>query len=254
MTDVRGLAKVGYTTAPTLRGSIDPKYIGWDLDYSDLDRVKEWSREFDAFVKKGDLPQLEYIWLPNDHTSGSRVGKPTPVAYVATNDYAVGLIIDKISHSSVWRSSAVFITEDDAQDGADHVSAQRTTLYIASPYARGGVVHDHYSTVSVLRTMEIMLGMRALSTYDAMAIPLDDAFAATPRMQAFTAVRPDVDLSAKNTKLAFGATISATLDFSRPDAVRPGVLLSILARNHAAVPAADSTAAAKRALPRQGHR
>jgi phosphoesterase family protein len=254
MTDVRGLAKVGYTTAPTLRGSIDPKYIGWDLDYSDLDRVKEWSREFDAFVKKGDLPQLEYIWLPNDHTSGSRVGKPTPVAYVATNDYAVGLIIDKISHSSVWRSSAVFITEDDAQDGADHVSAQRTTLYIASPYARGGVVHDHYSTVSVLRTMEIMLGMRALSTYDAMAIPMDDAFAATPRMQAFTAVRPDVDLSAKNTKLAFGATISATLDFSRPDAVRPGVLLSILARNHAAVPAADSTAAAKRALLRQGHR
>jgi hypothetical protein len=256
MADVRGLAKVGYTTAPTLRGSIDPKYIGWDLDYSDLDRVKEWSREFDGFIKKGDLPQLEYIWLPNDHTSGSRVGKPTPVAYVATNDYAVGLIVDKISHSSVWMSSAVFITEDDAQDGADHVSDQRTTLYIASPYARGGIVHDHYSTVSVLRTIEITLGMRPLSTYDAMALPMYDAFAAAPRPQAFSAVRPDVDMSAKNTKLAFGAIISDSLDFSRPDAVRPGVLLSILARNHAAArPAAAPTAwdPSRRDLLRETH-
>ncbi|HEY7981072.1 MAG TPA: alkaline phosphatase family protein [Candidatus Eremiobacteraceae bacterium] len=234
MTDVRGLAKSGYTSAPTLRGSIDPKYVGWDLDYSDLDRVKEWSREFDAFVKNGDLPQLEYIWLPNDHTSGSRVGKPTPVAYVATNDYAVGQIVDKISHSSAWKSSAIFITEDDAQDGADHVSAQRTTLYIASPYARGGVVHAHYSTVSVLKTIEIILGMRSLSTYDAMALPMTGAFEATPRQQPFSAVRPNVDLSAKNTKVAFGAQISDALDFSRPDAVRPGVLLSILAHNHAA--------------------
>jgi DNA-binding beta-propeller fold protein YncE len=234
MADVRGLAKAGYTTAPTLRGHIDPKYIGWDLDYSDLDRVKEWGREFDAFVKKGDLPQLEYLWLPNDHTAGSRIGKPTPVAYVATNDYAVGEIVEKISHSSVWMSSAVFIIEDDAQDGADHVSAQRTTLYIASPYARGGVVHDHYSTVSVLKTIEIMLGMRPLSTYDAMALSMNGAFGATPRSRAFTAVRPDVDLSAKNTKVAFGTSISGTLDFSRPDAVRPGLLLAILAHNHAA--------------------
>jgi DNA-binding beta-propeller fold protein YncE len=234
MADVRGLAKAGYTTAPTLRGHIDPKYIGWDLNYSDLDRVKEWSREFDAFVKHGDLPQLEYIWLPNDHTSGSRVGEPTPVAYVATNDFAVGKIVEKISHSSVWRSSAVFIIEDDAQDGADHVSDQRTTLYLASPYARGGTVHDHYSTVSVLKTIEIILGMHPLSTYDTMALPMNGAFAATPRLQAFTAVRPDVDLSAKNTKVAFAAGLSGTLDFSRPDAVQPGVLLAILAHNHTA--------------------
>lgn len=256
MADVRGLANVGYTTAPTLRGFIDPKYVGWDLDYSDMDRVKEWSREFDAFVKNGDLPQLEYIWLPNDHTSGSRAGKPTPVAYVATNDYAVGKIVEKISHSKVWMSSAVFITEDDAQDGADHVSDQRTTTYIASPYARGGTVHDHYSTVSVLKTIEIILGMRPLSTYDAMALPMIDAFAATPRPQAFTAVRPAVDLSAKNTKLAFGATISESLDFSRPDAVPPGLLRSILAGNHAAArPAAGRsvTATTRRALLRKRH-
>jgi hypothetical protein len=184
------------------------------------------------------------------------VGKPTPVAYVATNDYAVGLIVDKISHSSVWMSSAVFITEDDAQDGADHVSAQRTTLYIASPYARGVVVHDRYSTVSALKTIEIILGMHPLSTYDAMSLSMSDAFAPMPHPQSFTAVRPDVDLSAKNTKVAFGASISETLDFSRPDAARPGLLLSILARNHAAArPNSDRTAAdvTRRALLGEAH-
>ena len=217
--------------APTLRGRYDPKYVAWDLDYSDVDREKEWSREFDAFAKRGQVPQLEYIWLPGDHTYGSRVGKPTPAAYVATNDYALGLMVEKISHSSVWKSSAIFVIEDDAQDGADHVSDQRTTLYIASPYARGGVVHDHYSTVSVLRTVELILGMQPLSAYDAMAVHMDDAFTATPNPQAFTAIRPKVDTGAKNSKVAYGARISAASDFSKPDAIRPGLLLDILAHN-----------------------
>ena len=84
------------------------------------------------------------MWLPNDHTSGTRAGKLSPSAYIATNDYAVGQIVDAISHSKVWPSSAIFITEDDAQDGADHVSDQRTTAYVVSPYAAGGVIHQHY--------------------------------------------------------------------------------------------------------------
>jgi DNA-binding beta-propeller fold protein YncE len=218
--------------APTLHGRYDPDYVGWDLDYSDLDRVKEWSREFDAFEKSGTLPQLEYIWLPNDHTYGSRPGKLTPVSYVAQNDYAVGLIVEKISHSAAWSSSAVFIIEDDAQDGPDHVSDQRTTFYIASPYARGGVIHDHYATVSVLKTIEIILGMQPLSTYDGMAVPLYHAFSATANVQPFQALRPMVDITAKNAVTAFGARVSATLDFSRPDATPPGILLDILARNH----------------------
>lgn len=222
--------------APSLHGRYDPRYIGWDLDYSDLSREREWAREFDDFVKSGTLPQLEYMWLPGDHTFGSRPGKPTPTAYVATNDYAVGLMVEKISHSPVWSSSAIFIIEDDAQDGADHVSDQRTTLYLASPYARGGVIHEHYSTVGVLRTIEIMLGMQPLSTYDAMAVPMYAAFTATPNLQAFHAVRPAVDLRAKNATTAFGARISESLDFSRPDAAPPGVLLAILAHNRARAP------------------
>ncbi len=223
-------------TAPSLRGRYDPRYVGWNLDYSDVDRVKEWRREFDTFVRNGTLPQLEYIWLPNDHTFGSHAGKLTPVAYVATNDYAVGQIVQTISHSKVWASSAIFITEDDAQDGADHVSDQRTVLYIASPYAKGGVNHDHFSTVSVLRTIEVLLGMKPLSTYDAKAVPLYSAFSSTAVQGPFAALAARVDTHARNSKVAYGSRISARADFSRPDAVPAGVLLNILAHNHGATP------------------
>ncbi len=218
-------------TAPTLGDRYDPKYIGWNLDYSDLDRYREWAREFDAFVRQGDLPALEYIWLPNDHTYGSKVGKLTPAAYIAQNDYALGEIITKISHSPVWKSSAIFITEDDAQDGADHVSAQRTTLFVVSPYAKGGVLHGHYATTSVLRTMELMLGIQPLSTYDAMAVPLYAAFTAMADLRPFAAIRPQVDITARNLKTAYGSTISSSLDFSRPDATPPGLLRDIIAHN-----------------------
>jgi DNA-binding beta-propeller fold protein YncE len=218
-------------TAPTLGNRYDPKYIGWNLDYSDLDRYREWDREFQAFVRQGDLPALEYLWLPNDHTYGSKPGKLTPAAYIAQNDYAVGRIVEAISHSPVWGSSAIFITEDDAQDGADHVSAQRTTLYVVSPYAKGGVLHGHYATVSALRTMELMLGIQPLSTYDAMAVPLYAAFATIPNLRPYVAIAPQVDLTARNLKTAYGSAVSSAIDFSRPDAAPPGLMRDILAHN-----------------------
>jgi phospholipase C len=217
---------------PSLRGYIDPHYAGWNLDYSDLDRVKEWQREFQACVRTGSLPQFEFIWLPNDHTYGSHAGKLTPAAYVAQNDEAFGRIVQTLSHSKVWSSSVLFAIEDDAQDGPDHVSDQRTTLYVVSPYARGGVHHEQYSTVSVVRTIEILLGMKPLSTYDAMAQPMYAAFAATPDSRPYTAVAPQIDINARNAKTAYGAVESAHLDFSRPDAIAPATLDRILARNH----------------------
>jgi len=231
LTDTPNLTGSGTSHAPSLQGLYDPHYIGWNLSYSDLDRVKEWRREFDAFVRRGTLPQLEWIWLPNDHTYGSRPGKLTPVAYVATNDYALGLIVEAISHSPVWRSSAIFIIEDDAQDGPDHVSAQRTTMFLASPYARGGVTHAHHSTVSLLATIELMLGLKPLSTYDAMAVPLYEAFSPQEHMQPFDAIPPKVSLTTRNGTNAYGAKVSDALNFSRPDANPPGVLLHILAHN-----------------------
>src|SRR5581483_2173422 len=93
---------------PSLVGVLDPHYAGFDLDYSDVQRVKEWKREFDSFVNSGTLPQFEFVWLPNDHTSASKPGKPTPSAYVAQNDYALGQLIDAVSHSKVWKSTVVF--------------------------------------------------------------------------------------------------------------------------------------------------
>ena len=231
LTDTPNLTGSGTSHAPSLEGLYDPHYVGWNLNYSDLDRVKEWRREFDAFVAHGTLPQLEWIWLPNDHTSGSRPGKLTPVAYVAQNDYALGLMVQAISRSPVWRSSAIFIIEDDAQDGPDHVSAQRTTMFLASPYARGGLMHAHYSTVSLLATIELMLGLKPLSTYDAMAVPLYAAFSSQAHMQPFNAIPPKVSLTSRNGTNAYGAKVSEALNFSRPDANPPGVLSQILAHN-----------------------
>ena len=207
---------------PSLAGRYDPRYVGWNLDYSDLNRVKEWRREFADFIHNGNVPRLEYIWLPNDHTYGRRPGKLTPASMVAQNDYALGEIVDTISHSPVWRSSAIFVIEDDAQDGPDHISAQRTIFFLVSPYARGGLQHAHYSTVSVLSTMELMLGLPPLSTYDGMAVSLRAAFSPVARLAPYTAIAPRVSLYNRNLKTAYNARLTAKLDFSRPDANPPG--------------------------------
>jgi hypothetical protein len=221
----------GTNAAKLVAEMSDRRYVGWNLNYSDLDRAREWRREFDAFIRDGALPQFEFVWLPNDHTAGSRVGKLTPVAYAAQNDYATGLIVDAISHSPIWHSSAVFITEDDAQNGPDHVSDQRTTFFIASPFARGGLHHGHYATTSIVRAMESLLGLAALSTYDATATPLDDAFSTVADFTPFDAVAPRVSITDLNAPSAFGARVSAAFNLQRPDAVDPSVLNAILADN-----------------------
>jgi len=216
----------------SLRGVVDPHYAGWDLDYSDLGRAHEWRREFEAYVRSGTLPKFEFIWLPNDHTYGSKAGKFTPTSYVATNDEAVGQMVDTLSHSKVWPTSVMFIIEDDAQDGPDHVSDQRTTLFVVSPFSRGGLRHEHYATVSVLRTIEILLGMRPLSPYDAMAAPMFSAFTPVPNLRPYRAIGPRVSLTQRNARTAYGAAVSTRLNFSAPDAAPDQVLNDILAHNH----------------------
>jgi hypothetical protein len=221
---------IGINTFPGLRNAFDPRYIGWDLDYSDLSRYAEWKREFSAYVAAGNLPQLEIVYLPNDHTAGTAPRHLTPQAYVATNDLAVGKLVDTVSHSRYWKSTAIFILEDDAQNGPDHVSDQRSTFYIASPYARGGVQRGHYSTVSFVRTMELILGLQPLSIYDQTARPLYDAFSTHAANAApFTALAPAIHLNETNKLTAYGAAISAKLDFSHPDAVNPALLNDIIA-------------------------
>ena len=222
--------KIGVNTFPGLSGHFDSAYVGWDLNTSDLVRYAEWQREFDKFAATGTLPSLEIVYLPNDHTSGTRPGSLTPQAYVATNDQAVGKLIEHVSHSKYWSSTAIFALEDDAQNGPDHVSDQRSTFYIASPYARGGVLHEQYSTASFVRTIELFLGLKPLTIYDATARPLYAAFALSPvNAKPYTLLAPRTDVHAVNLKTAYGAQRSARLDFSKPDAADEDVMNDVLA-------------------------
>ncbi|MBC5800121.1 MAG: hypothetical protein GIX03_02205 [Candidatus Eremiobacteraeota bacterium] len=206
----------------------DPRARGFDVTYSDLDREAEWAHEFDAYDARGDLPQLELLRLPNDHTAGTKPGALTPIAYAAQNDLALGRLVAHLSHSRHWRDTAVFVVEDDAQNGPDHVDAQRMTAYVVSAYARGGVVHAHHSTAGIVRTIELILGLPPLSAYDAAALPLDDAFSATPDFRPYDALPETVDLSARNTAAAYRARDSAGLDFSREDAAPDAMLTDII--------------------------
>ena len=215
---------------PALRGHIDPDYVGWDLSYSDLKREAEWQREFSSDVTNGSLPQLEIIYLPNDHTMGTKAGALSPQSYVATNDQAVGRLIEAVSHSRYWKSTAIFIVEDDAQNGPDHVSDQRSTLYVASAFARDGIHHAHYDQASVLHSIEIILGLQPLTMQDRVAVPLYAAFAATPNAAPFTLLPSEISLTEKNTTITPGAKQSARMDWSRPDAVDPRLLNAILAK------------------------
>lgn len=202
-----------------LRDATDPRFVGFDTDVRDEDREAEWAREFDAYVASKTLPQLEIVRLPNDHTAGTRPGERTPLAFVAENDLAVGRLVDKVSHSPYWRDTAIFIVEDDAQNGPDHVDDQRMTAYVVSPYSRGGVVHEHYSTAGVVRTIELLLHLGPMSTYDAAARPLAGAFGSTAHLAPYDALPPKVDLDARNGVAAYRAADSARADLSREDGV-----------------------------------
>ncbi len=207
------------TRMPGLQGHVDGAYRGFDMNVSDESRVDEWQREFEGFVRDGSLPALEIIRLPNDHTAYTRTGSLTPRAYVAQNDHAFARIVQAVSHSRFWQSTAIFAIEDDAQNGPDHVDAQRTTLYVVSPYAAPGTHHAHYSTSAVVRTIELLLGLPPMSIYDAVAPPLYDAFALAADTRPFDAIAPQINVNERNAKTAYGAAISNRMNLRTADAV-----------------------------------
>ena len=185
---------------------------------------------FDAQVAQGAVPAFNYLVLPNDHTVGTSPGKRTPQALVADNDYGLGQIVDEISHSSIWKSSAIFVVEDDSQDGADHVDAHRMPAWVISPFTKPHAIVPHrYDFVSVIRSMELILGMEPLGLNDAVAEPMYDAFTSTAQNSApYTALVPKQDRLALNSSNAADAGLSASLDFSRPDQVPQWLLDRIL--------------------------
>jgi len=211
-----------------LRPHVDRNYATFDTNVPDVDRYTEWKREFDAYEQSHTLPQLEIVRFPRDHTAGTRAGSDTPQAMVADNDLAVGKLVDAVSHSADWASTAIFVVEDDAQNGPDHVDEQRAPFFLASPYAAGGVQHAMYTQASVLRTMEILLGLPPMSAYDAGARPLSAAFRTTPNLQPFDAIPAKVDVREKNRGRAYRAADSARLDLAHADRVDDGEMNDIL--------------------------
>lgn len=205
---------------PVLENHFCPYFTSWDESVRDTTRFYQWKREFDSLLAKNAVPRFNSLRFINDHTEGQHIGKPTPFAHVADNDWAVGLFVDYLSKSPIWKETAIFIVEDDAQNGPDHVDAHRTTAYVAGGFVKRKFIdHTMYSTSSMLRTIELILGLPPMSQYDAAAEPMWRCFSSTPDLTPFESVPALVDLNEKNTKNTASARLSATFDFSKEDRI-----------------------------------
>jgi DNA-binding beta-propeller fold protein YncE len=213
-----GKGQPARATVPGLEGKVCPDYEPWDLNVPDERRVDEWLKEFREFEANGQLPRLNILRLGGDHTFGTRPGAHTPRAMVAENDYALGRIVEAISKSRFWKESAIFVLEDDAQNGPDHVDAHRSVLLVASPFARHGVTDSTlYTTASVLRTMELILGLPPMSQYDAAARPLYGAFTTTPVPAPYALQPAQTSFAERNGPDAPGAAASLRMNFAEAD-------------------------------------
>ncbi len=205
---------------PVLNNHFCPYYTGWNMAVQDTSRFFQWKQEFDSLLATNSVPQFNTMRFGNDHTEGLRKEKPTPYAHVADNDLAVGMFIEYLSKSPIWKESAVFIIEDDAQNGPDHVDAHRTTAYVAGGFVKRGFVdHTPYSTSSMLRTMELILGLQPMSQYDAAAEPMWRCFTTTADLTPFTSVPANVDLTEKNMAVNEWQRRSEKFDFTKEDAI-----------------------------------
>ena len=209
---------VAVESVPGLKNLVAPSFAGFDLTITDQKRVDNWLQEFNGFVQNGNLPQLSILHLGNDHTLGTTPGAPTPRAMIADNDLALGRVVETISNSPYWKDSAIFVVEDDAQSGPDHVDSHRSVALVASPFAKRAFVdHSFYSTSGMLRSMELILGLPPMSTYDAAATPMFNAFQSTPDPSVYRRLTPNVALDEKNPASASGAVASQAMNFSDAD-------------------------------------
>jgi YVTN family beta-propeller protein len=191
---------------PSLNAITDPAYPRFDLEIPDQYRYDIWKGEFEHEEGSGAVPDLTLIWLPDDHTGGA----PDPVAQVADNDLALGRIVETISHSKVWKSSAIFGVEDDTQNGTDHVDGHRGPAFVISPYAKGGVQGEYETQLNVVRTVEQILGVQPMNQEDYAAEPMYGAFTETPNFEPFTAAANEIPLTLGVAGFASTATPAAT--------------------------------------------
>ncbi|WP_143308068.1 bifunctional YncE family protein/alkaline phosphatase family protein [Chitinophaga vietnamensis] len=225
-------------------------YPDFDLNIQDIYRQGVWQHDFDSLLAADAVPHFNTIRLGNDHTSGMRKGAYSPYAAVADNDLAVGRLVEYLSHSRIWKESAIFILEDDAQNGPDHVDAHRSTAYVISPYIkRKSVNHNMYSTSGMLRTMELILGLPPMSQYDAAATPMWELFSATPDLTPYAARPANIDINERNTAWNESARRSAAFDLAHEDRVPDLELNQIVWKavhgEHAVMPAPRRSAFVK---------
>jgi DNA-binding beta-propeller fold protein YncE len=237
-----GSNAIAYSCEPdieALRPYLMTNTVGWDLAVPDVWRAAQFIKSLKQFEAADNLPNLVILWLPNDHTSATKPGSPTPEAQVADNDLAMGEVFDAVSHSKFWTNTCIFAIEDDPQNGWDHVSGYRTTAYVASPYTkRHAVVNTQYNQTSLLRTMELMLGLPPMNQMDATATPMFDCFTNTPDFTAFDAVTNQVPLDEMNppareirdAQLRKDALVSAKLPLDKEDQCPEDVFNQILWR------------------------
>ena len=219
-------------SVPGLVGHINENYPPWDLLITDNRRLDVWEKEFKSDVTADRLPALSIVRLGNDHTNGTRPGTPTPRAMVAENDLAVGRLVDIISHSAIWKDTAIFILEDDAQSGPDHVDAHRSPALVISPFSRrNSVDRTMYSTTSMLRTMELILGLPPMSQYDASATPMYGAMQMAQDLRPYVQLPARISIDEKNDELAYGADASMRMNLAEADMAPEHELNEILWRS-----------------------
>ncbi len=222
----------GHAKVKGLEGHFDPLFRSFDLEYSDQLRADRFIEELKRFESEGEMPRLIILRLPNDHTSGTKRGAPTPTAYLADNDLALGRVVEAVSHGKFWEDTAIFVLEDDAQNGPDHVDAHRSPALVISPYTkRRHVDSSMYSTSSMLRTMELILGLKPMTQFDAAAQPMYGSFQAAADLTPFTHLPPGVNLDERNGALAWGAADSDKMDFREADAADDQQLNEIIWRS-----------------------
>ena len=205
---------------PVLKDHYCTYFTSWDQKVRDTTRVGQWKRDFDSLLTINALPRLNTLRIINDHTEGLSKGRPTPFAHVADNDLAIGMFIEYLSKSPVWKESAVFIVEDDAQDGPDHVDAHRTTAYVAGGFVKRHFVdHTMYSTSGMLRTIELILGMPPMSQYDAAAVPMFRSFSQKADLTPYITKPLQTDINEKNKQESVWQHKSELFDFTKEDRV-----------------------------------
>jgi DNA-binding beta-propeller fold protein YncE len=234
-------------TKAVLRDHFDPLYPDFNTDYPDQLRADEFLNEFDAYVRARDahegpeleMPQFVLLYLPDDHTGGTRTNLPRPAASVADNDLALGRVVDAVSHSAYWDDTAIFVLEDDAQDGADHVDAHRSIAFVISKYSPGSAAqpnleHRFYTTVNLVHTMEMLLGLPPMNQNDAYAPVMGNLFSGPGDQPAYKADYRNLKnrlIYETNKREAPGAKVSSKMDFSRPDAAGAARLNRVLWRD-----------------------